>query len=60
MTTAENVAAEFRGPTVHLVESAITLDYYWPTTRRNRLMSTVSYARKAWSLKGNMIAVPGS
>ena len=43
MTTAENVAAEVRGLTVHLVESAIIRDYYWPTTRRNRSMSTVSF-----------------
>ena len=43
MTTAEDIAAEIRGLTVHLVGSAITRDYYWPTTRRNRSMSTVSF-----------------
>ena len=43
MTTAEHVAAEIRGLTVHLVGSAIIRDYYWPTTRRNRSMATVSF-----------------
>ena len=43
MTTAEHIAAEIRGLIVHLVGSAITRDYYWPTTRRTRSMSTVSF-----------------
>ena len=43
MTTAEDIAAEIRGLTIHLVGSAITRDHCWPTTRRNRSMSTISF-----------------
>ena len=44
MATAEDIAAEIRGLTVHLVDAAITRDYHWPRTRRRRAMSTVSFA----------------
>ena len=43
MATAEAIAAEIRGLTVHLLDAAITRDYHWPTTRRHRSMATVSF-----------------
>ena len=43
MTTAEDVAAEIRGLTVHLVDVAITQDHHWPKARRHRSTSTVSF-----------------